>query len=57
MLCFPIFFSFSFVFVEVSEIKVMFVMFCAKSFACWMLYITKLMLKQVGVVSLILIFL
>jgi len=30
----PTFFSLSFVFVEVSKIKVMFVMFCVMSFSC-----------------------
>jgi len=42
----PTHFSLGFVFGEVLKIEVTFITFSVKSFSCWMLHITKLMLKQ-----------
>jgi len=52
----PPHFSLRVSFGEVSLLNVTFVTFCVKSFSCQMLHIALLMLKEFGVVSLILIF-
>ena len=57
MPCPPHFFSLGFVFGEVSKIKVMFVMFCVKSFLCYMachIHSQVDVEVELGVVSLIL---